>query len=74
MMTVAAPSSLANAALSDDTLVTTVGPINAGLSQIPQGTSGTVIAALGNGTACEVLFGPPVSAAETVTGNLLVVA
>jgi hypothetical protein len=68
------PSSVSNATLADNTPVMTMGPIVAGLSQIPQGADGTVIAALGNGGTCEVLFGPPVSAAETVTESLLAVA
>jgi hypothetical protein len=70
----ASPTPPLNPAPSDDTRVTTMGPITSGLSQIPQGANGTVIADFGNGAACEVLFGPPVSATETVTDSLLAVA
>jgi hypothetical protein len=70
----ASPNTPSNAALSDDTLVTTIGPVTSGLGQIPEGANGTVIAELGNGATYEVLFGPPVNAAEPVTDSLLAVA
>jgi hypothetical protein len=71
---ITSPTPLANTMLSDNTLVTTMSPITAGLNQIPQGADGTVIAELGGGATYEVLFGPPVSAAEPVTENLLAIA
>lgn len=74
MTAVSSPSSLSNTTLADNTPVTTVGLVTSGLSQIPQGVDGIVVAASGGGTTCEVLFGPPVSAAETVTESLLAVA
>lgn len=73
-MTITSPGALSNTELGDNTPVTTMGPMTSDHGQIPEGTTGTVIAAFGNGTACEVLFGPPVSAAETVTESLLAVA
>ncbi len=74
MTNLTSPTPASNAALSDDTRVMTMGPINSGPNQIPQGADGTVVAELGNGATCEVLFGPPVNATETVTDSLLAVA
>ena len=74
MTAISLPSSLSNAGLADNTPVTTLGQITSGLHQIPEGVNGTVVAALDSGVSCEVLFGPPVSAAETVTESLLAVA
>jgi hypothetical protein len=71
---ITAPSTALDTALSDDTQVTTMGPITSGTSHIPQGANGTVIAEVGNGATLEVLFGPPVSATEDVSESLLAVA
>ena len=73
MTEISSPSSLSTAVFTDNTPVTTMGLVTSGLRQIPEGVTGTVIAVSG-GTTCEVLFGPPVSAAETVAESLLAVA
>lgn len=74
MTIITSPAVVSNAALTEDTQVTAMAPIASGVGQVPQGALGTVIAQFGSGATCEVLFGPPVSATETVSETLLAIA
>lgn len=72
MTAVTSPNAPVTTELTDNTHVTTLGPIASGASQIPVGVNGTVVAAVPPNY--EVLFGPPVNATEIVSDSLLAVA
>jgi len=60
--------------IANDQPVRVTGPVEGHQQNIPVGADGTVVATLQNGATYEVQFGPPVSAVETVSSDILAIA
>jgi hypothetical protein len=60
--------------IADNQSVRVTAAVEASQHNIPAGAIGTVMATLQNGATYEVQFGPPVSAVETVSSDILAIA